>query len=399
MNLNTDLKSAEKIKEAYEKSIGIDEILSTHKELPHPFIPATTKFFNEQFYWDSFFIMQGIKSTKKGREIILGMIENFFVMLDKYNYIPNSFNSYDSRTQPPFLSSMVLLGYEINKDKIWLKKAYKYIKLEYTKTWTKKPRQASIGLSIYSNNDEPLNKNDPSYGAMQECGWDNTLRFGGFIDSKNKTYVNESRVHKICPVDLNCLIYKYEKDLENIAKIIDLSEDKIKWKQKAKHRKELINKYMWDEKEGFYFDYDIQKKEKVNFKSLAAYFSLWTKLATKSQGNKIISKLNIFEKEGGLACTELKGMSEGIQWGYPNGWAPLHFITIEGLKKYGFNQEAERITNKWMKNCATRFIETGKWDEKLNVDQKYKRVDDARYSHQSCTSWTLFLFKYFYETK
>ena len=64
----------------------------------------------EQYYWDAFFIMLGLKECgKKGQQIIKGMVENFFWMFEKYGHIPNSYKSFDTRSQPPFLTSMILL--------------------------------------------------------------------------------------------------------------------------------------------------------------------------------------------------------------------------------------------------------------------------------------------------
>lgn len=367
---------------------NLKETLTKHHSLPHAFIPASQGFFKEQFYWDSFFIMQGLMvGDDKDQEIAKNMLENFFKMLDEYGYIPNSYDTYDTRSQPPFLSSMVLLIYKTFPDKKWLRKTYNKIKKEYS-YWNKKPKKTLIGLRRYYDKEDHLDKDwDESYGSIQESGWDNTLRFGGEM-SKCGKYVEGSVAHQVCPVDLNCLLYKVEKDLEKIAGILGKKKEEKQWNEKAKAMRKLINKYFWDEKTEFFYDYDYENKEKIYFKTLASFFPLWTKVATPKQAKLLRKNLKSLEHRHGLVTTEKKLGHSNIQWGYPNGWAPLHWIVIRGLKKYGFSKDANRITYKWLKICAKKYSQNKDWDEKICVCRHRKRADDGRYKNQAITNWT-----------
>ncbi len=364
------------------------ETLTKNPSLPFPFIPASKDFFKEQFYWDSFFIMQGLATgDENDKEIIKGMIENFFTMIDKYGYIPNSHISYNTRSQPPFLTSMVLLRYRLEPNKKWLSKAYKKIIKEYS-YWNKKPKKTSIGLSRYYDNKDHLDKKwDISYGSIQESGWDNTLRFSGIV-SKNGKYIEKSLAHQVCAVDLNSLLYKYEKDMQKISKILGKYKQIEKWKNRAKTRKKLINKYCWDNKTGLFYDYDYINKKKLKFKTLASFFPLWTKNASLRQAKLLRKNLKYFEYEHGLTATEESLEHCHAQWSYPNGWAPLHWIVIQGLRNYGFKTDANRITYKWLKICAKNFIEKNRWEEKICVVEHKRRKDDARYKDQKLTNWT-----------
>ena len=89
--------------------------------------------------WDSYFIIVGL--LRDGRyDLARGMVENFFFEIDNYGGILNANRTYFfTRSQPPFLSSMVLAVYEADKDpadkEAFLKKAYPYIEHDY-KMWT-----------------------------------------------------------------------------------------------------------------------------------------------------------------------------------------------------------------------------------------------------------------------
>jgi len=371
----------------------LERLIMTHPGLPHQFVPVSNGYFQEQFYWDSFFIMQGLQHYgPQGKKIIKGMVENFFVMLDECGHIPNSYNSYNTRTQPPFLSSMVKLVHSFTHDKEWLKNSYDKIVQEYKNVWTRKPRLTSIGLSRYHDDQDPHNQEwDISYAAMQESGWDNTLRFGGVVGFNGK-YVEGSKVHHCCPVDLNALLYKYELDLAEIQDILGGTKEANEWRKKAESRKQLINDFMWDEEIGLYYDYDYEAEEKMNAKTLAAFFPLWVGLADQKQAEKLKLNLSLFEYGGGLSTTEKCLSHPDMQWGYPNGWVPLHWVIINGLKQYGFDEDASRITHKWLNACADKFVNHGEWGEKICVDPTAQRFDDPRYKHQSDTYWTMGVF-------
>ncbi len=373
-------------------------MVQTADKLPYPFVPASTDFFQEQFYWDSYFIMLGlVERGSEGQEIAKGMVENFFSMLDSQGYIPNSNKSYSGRTQPPFLSSMVMLVYSYHKDRKWLERAYGYVINEYQDVWMKKPRLTSNGLSRYYDDREAFNRiYDLSYGTMQESGWDNTLRFGGTL-SEDGTHVKNSRIMKICPVDLNSLLYKYEKDLSAMASILGKAEDAAAWERKAEKRSILMNEAMWDEESSFFYDYDMENHTRTEDKTLAAYYTLWAGLPTLHQARKLKESLGIFEREGGLTTTEERLGHEHIQWGYPNGWAPLHWIVIEGLKRYGFRKKARALTFTWLRRCAAEFSRYGKIGEKLSVVAQKRRVDDRRYGEQAGTNWSIGVFVALYK--
>jgi len=325
----------------------------THIGLPHKFVIPNHLMFPEMYYWDSYFIIQGLIAAKKYK-IVLDIVNNFLYLIKRFGIIPNATRFYFlSHSQPPFLSSMIKAAYKINQDKKWLKNAYKLVKQEYENIWMgdfdkKIPIKMPLGLSRYFD----INY----FHSMAEAcsGWDMTPRF-------------EKRCLDIIPCDLNFLLFKYEKDLEAMSQELNLGEEK-KWRRAQSLRRKLVNKYLWDKKRGFFFDYDMKYKRKINIYSLAPYFAMWAEFCDKKQAEALFTKLKKFEtKYGLLTCDKDYGAPEYQQWNWPNGWPNLQYIVVQGLKKYGYNKKAQEIEEKWLKLCSLIFQKTGKFWEKYDV--------------------------------
>ncbi len=158
---------------------------------------------------------------------------------------------------------------------------------------------------------------------------------------------------------------------------------------------------MWGKLRAFYFDYNYQKNELGNVWSLAAYYAMWSGLASEEQALKLTENLVRFEHRGGLSTTAALFMypqlfgSNRTQWSHPNGWAPLHFIVTEGLERYGYAPEARGIAYKWMRTNVNWFAQHGIFLEKYNVVTPEKPPVDGVYPSQTGFGWTNALFNYY----
>src|SRR5207253_6366737 len=70
--------------------------------------------------------------------------------------------------------------------------------------------------------------------SMRESGFDVSFRFGPF----------GAATHYYAPVCLNSLLYKNEKDLEQISRWLGRTADFAKWSKRAEERKKLISRYL-----------------------------------------------------------------------------------------------------------------------------------------------------------
>lgn len=338
--------------------------------LPNKFVSPNTPWLkNFQFYWDSYFIILGLVASGK-INLAKGMVDNFVYLYERFGIIPmaNKFY-YLGNSQPPFLTSMIREIFNVTKDKKWLKKTVKIAESELEKYWRGEDRQPRNDLSRYYH---PF---DLHLLAEIESGWDTTSRFN-------------NNCLDYLPADLNSCLYKYETDIAEIYKILNNKSKERIFLEKAKKRKREMSRLMWNKDQNFFFDYNYKLKKQSDFYSLAGFYPLWAKLASKAQAEKAKEKLKVFECEGGLTNTQKRGLSrEFKQWDYPNGWPNQQWIVIKGLLNYGFEEDARRLAIKWLNLNKKVFQETGKFWEKYDV-AKLSVGKSGRYLTASGFSWT-----------
>jgi alpha,alpha-trehalase len=343
--------------------------------------------FNELYYWDSYFMVQGMLD-KDHKELVLGVLEDLLFTYERFKVIPNASRTYlMGRSQPPFLSTFILDVYQTyGLDKKWLRRAIKLAEAEYHTVWTGKvkpnTRLVYEGLSRYY---------DVNYLhdlAEAESGWDYTPRFG----HKALNYL---------PVDLNSLLYKYERDFAYVERVLGNEQDAQKWEQAAQSRRVSMNKLMWSELRGMYYDYNYVKENRGSVNSLAAYYPLWAGLVDEKQAARLVNSIKKFEHKGGLATTDAPQVGNLVpgamptQWAYPNGWAPLHFLVVKGLQRYGYHEDARRIAMKWLRTNLDWFNKHNVFLEKYNVVQPGKPPAKGAYPSQTGFGWTNAVFERF----
>lgn len=342
--------------------------------LPNKFIsPNDGSFKNDQFYWDTYFIILGLVKCNR-TEIAKGMINNFLFLQKRFNIIPmrNRFYNIGS-SQIPLLTSMIKEVFRVTKDLRWNKMAMKGAELELDSYWMNKSL-TEVHL-VYEGLSRYCDHYITHLAAEHESGWDMTSRF-----------------HNHCldylPVDLNCTLYKYETDL---AAFYHKNKNKKKSDQyilQSEKRRKKINQLMWNFKKGFYFDYDYKHKKQSPFYSVAGFYPLWAKMATHTQANKVVENIKYFEYSGGIANTQATGLShEYKQHDYPNGWPHQQWIIIKGLLNYGFKNDALRIAKKYLDLNKKILHETGMLWEKYDV-VKCTVGKSERYPTQSGFGWT-----------
>jgi alpha,alpha-trehalase len=189
---------------------------------------------------------------------------------------------------------------------------------------------------------------------MRESGFDVSFRFGPF----------GAATHHYAPVCLNSLLYKTEKDLEQISLWLGHAADAEKWSHRAEERKKLISRYLWDDKAGFFFDFNLQTGQRSSYRYATTFYPMWAGLATPDQAKAVVKNLVAFEKPGGLA---MSAEDTGAQWDLPYGWGNIEMLAVDGLRRYGFNADADRISYEFLSMVAENFRRDGNIREKYNV--------------------------------
>lgn len=362
--------------------------------LPKPFlVPSYAEGhefdYNELYYWDSYFMVQGLLGSSQRdehKELVMGILDDLCYIFKRFKIIPNASRLYlTSRSQPPFLTTFIFDIYQAyDPGKKWLKEHMAIAEQEYETVWmgTRKPNARLVyqGLSRY------YDFNYLHDIAEAESGWDMTPRF-------NRKALN------YLPVDLNALLYKYEMDFSRAARIFNDRDNAARWERAAEARKRTMNGLMWDRIRGLYYDYNYKKERRGNVSSLAAYFPMWAGMVTEQQAKALVKALKRFENKGGLATTDALPLGQLVtnslptQWAYPNGWAPLHLITVRALERYGYHAEARRVAMKWLKANLAWFNEHGIFLEKYNVVAPDRPPAKGVYPSQTGFGWTNAVFE------
>jgi alpha,alpha-trehalase len=377
--------------------------------LPYPYVVPGGRF-NEMYGWDSYFIQVGL--VRDGElTLAQNMVDNFLYEIENYGRILNANRTYYlSRSQPPFLTQMILNVYRMRRDRNWLRATVPAIE-KYYRFWTSAPHLTTeTGLSRYYDlGDGPApevlsdekdaegrthydrvkeyyrthNVTDYDVGqyydkardeltplfykgdrSMRESGFDPSNRFGPF---------NIDIIH-YNPVCLNSLLYLMETDTAEIMRELGRVRDAGQWLERAAARRRSINRLMWDEKEGLYYDYNFQKRAVRRYPFATSFYPLWVGIADRRQAARIVSNLHLFERAGGLQTST---NASGNQWDAPFGWAPLQMIGVWGLRRYGYRREADRITANFLSTVLKEFVQYKTIVEKYDVERRESEISSG----------------------
>lgn len=366
--------------------------------LPKPFMVPNLDRFNYLFYWDSYFMAQPLLKTNP--KLIEGILEDFVYLLNRFKIIPNisSFDFLD-RSQPPVFASLVWDLYQATTNLKTLKNFLPSVIKEYETVWTNSDdlsykigtyhhRKPGTSLSCYGDRDAGYHLN-----AECESGFDFTCRFA-------------SRCNDFLPVDLNAgWLYQAETVLIEGNRLLGLITQN--WEEKQTERRREVNNKLWNNEQGFFFDFDTKLNQQSSYYSLAGFMPMWSGLATPEQAQKMVKHLAKFETDYGLTISSKDSLPNQItlinlrepwqltvdellaskQWDYPNLWHPLEYLVIVGLIRYGYTQEAARLLHKSIRAEIAIFKRYGTVYEKFDGTTGKPSLD-FHYPNQEGFGWT-----------
>lgn len=405
-----------------------------------PFIVPGGRF-NELYNWDSCFC--AISMIETHPQVVKSILRHFIFETKHYGKILNANRSYYlGRAQPPFLTDLALRTYRATQHEAGAKELLKQSILaamkEYYNYWMSSPRYDEVsGLTRYRPIGFGIGPETPAsefahilkpyaekYNmAIDELGQAYTE---GEIqeDELNQFFLHDralresghdttKRLEGVCAdlgtVDLNCLLYRYETDIadtirtvfdDHIAvpadfcapgQVADRIESSAIWDRAAKKRKILIDKHCWNEDKGSYFDYNTMTRTQTDYEYVTCLWPLWCGVASPRQAALVVEKaLPKFECVGGLSTSTersrgpIDAMNPPRQWDYPYGWAPHQIMAWDGLKNYGYHEDAERLIYKWLHMMTRVFVDyNGTVVEKYDVTQlKAPHKVNAEYGNQ-----------------
>jgi alpha,alpha-trehalase len=197
--------------------------------------------------------------------------------------------------------------------------------------------------------------------SMRESGFDPSERWGPFgVDV----------IHH-APVCLNVLLYQLENDLAAITLALGNEAGARRWGALAAERRVRIDRMLWDEKAGLYFDWNWKRGQRRHYPFATTFWPLWAGLASPAQAAAVRNNLPLFERPGGVRTSSHES---GSQWDAPFGWAPLQLFAVLGLQRAGYADDARRLARAFVSLVIEDFERRGAIVEKYDVERRSSEV-------------------------
>ena len=373
--------------------------------------------FREVYYWDSYFTMLGLIESDRS-DLVRNMLDNFAHLIRTLGHIPNGNRTYYlSRSQPPYFAAMVSLYQSATytaqalryleeletEHGFWMEGAERLrpgtahrrvIRLPdgslLTRYWAAlaEPRPESyrpdyeIGQTVPEAGRERFFRN---VRATAESGWDFSSRW-----MRNPDDLRTLETIDLAPVDLNSLLYHAEWLIASLRRARGQPGDSavaLRFAADAERRRQALLAVAYHPDSGFFYDVRWRTGERVADRpTLAAAAPLFFGLATQEQGQAVAARLERdFLKPGGFVTTLI---ASGQQWDAPNGWPPLQWLTMQGVRRYGRADLADTAAARWLALNRRVYLATGKMMEKYDVVDLTRRAGGGEYPTQDGFGWT-----------
>lgn len=384
--------------------------------LPNAYVVPGGRF-REVYYWDSYFTMLGL--VESGRtDLVRSMLDNFAYLVRTVGHIPNGNRTYyRSRSQPPFFAAMVglyagatdtaqalpYLGALEAEHAFWMDgherlapgEAYRrVVRMRdgsvLNRYWDDRadPRPESFRPDYELGQTLPEAQREAFYRTVRataESGWDFSSRW-----MRDPNDLRTLETTDLVPVDLNSLLYHAEQviaALRIFRRRAGDAEVAERFALAAEDRRRALLAAAYDPGGGFFYDIRWRTGERVTDRpTLAAAVPLYFGLATPEQGRAVAARLERdFLKAGGFVTTLI---ASGQQWDAPNGWPPLEWLAIQGVRRYDHARLADTARDRWLALNRRTYRATGKIMEKYDVVDLNRRAGGGEYPTQDGFGWS-----------
>ncbi|WP_240047419.1 alpha,alpha-trehalase TreF [Sphingomonas panacisoli] len=377
--------------------------------LPSPYVIPGGRF-REIYYWDSYFTMLGLAID--GRDALVeSMLDNFVSLIERYGHIPNGTRSYFlSRSQPPFLALMTQLSRDpapdVHRRRLAaLRREHDYwmqgenhlaapgasahvVRLSddavLNRYWdasdTPRPEAYAEDVAVAAGADRPTADVYRDLRAAAESGWDFSSRW--LRDAASLATIDTCA---IVPVDLNCLLYLSERHIAEESAALGDATTAADYRRRADQRAAAILHYCWIAEERRFGDWHWIERRPTAGATAAGLYPLFAGIATPEQAADVARTA---ERDllapGGLRTTTVETAQ---QWDAPNGWAPLQWIAVAGLRRYGHDALADMIADRWLSTVEAFYDQTGALFEKYDIEHG-RPASGGEYPNQQGFGWT-----------
>ena len=313
--------------------------------------------YQEQWDWDAFFMGVALAADIPSEAIYLrNWALNYIINARPSGKVAGCLTAkgYDERLNhmKPFLAQGAYLAGKFLKDYSWLKKHWtkmkKIVLFREKHLWNNK-----YGLGVW-------------YDSM-ESGADNNIACLDYPKSS------------VIATDLNTLIYREYKAVSLLAEILGKNKDAKKFKDRADTIKKNFNNFLWNEKDGIYYNINSKTGEYIKRISYNSLIPLFGNIASQKQADSIIQKYLLkpghFWSDYGIRTlsksdpdyNNKKIIKPYYNWQGPV-WPIANFIYMQGLLNYGYQKEAIEVAKRISKLVLDDIKTTGGMHENYDAE-------------------------------
>ena len=333
--------------------------------------------------WDSVFHAIGIRhiDISLAREALLAVFdlqrEDGFIPLCGAPGIATSI------TQPPVLALGVKMVNSVNPSREFIARLYPRLK-RYIE-WDMMNRDSDGGgLLEWFIEEHELCRSG-------ESGMDNSPRF--------------DMATQIDATDFNSFISLECEIMAEFATLLELHDEAERWSEWHKRLNKKINERLWNEKQAFYFDYDVSRNCMLDVMACSGFLPLICGAASSMQAQLLAEHLYNPKTFGtplpvpSIAVASEKFYSKDM-WRGPT-WMNLNWLIAYGFRRYNMNHVADMIIEKSIREIEKMYLKYGTffefYDDRREVDppnlyRKANKQPDSYHQAFHDYGWTATLY-------
>lgn len=344
--------------------------------LQHQFIVPGSCYADELWDWDSWLTnlaLRKIADTETIGSYEKGCVLNFLDHVDRDGRMPifissrqtalTAFGEGEKNIHKPCLAQHALFVSEQNGEAEWLREKYEH--MERYLGWYDRFCLHESGLYV----------------------WLDDFAIG--VDNDPCTFYRPPK--SSASIYLNCLMYAEFQATAKLGELLGLNERSVYYQKKAEKLKVSIQEYCWDERDGFFYNVDvnllpIDKTQKLHsgcprhwntliqrIEVWACFMPMWVGIATPEQAKRMVEDHYRNQKTfnapyGVRSLSKMEKMYAIIRSGNPSCWlGPIwgisNYVLFDGLRKYGYINDATELAEKTISLLGRDLEECGQMHE------------------------------------
>lgn len=315
--------------------------------------------FNGFWAWDSW--KHAVAVAQYDPELAKEQIRAMYHFQEEDGFIPDcvyrdtTIEPHNYRnTKAPLSGWAVWKVFEQDGDLDFLDEMYTQVKRQH-EWWYHFRDHDQDGLCEYGSTDGSL------VAGKWESGMDNAVRF-----DETKVLKNETGGYSLDQesVDLNAYLFAEKMYLYGIAMRLGKAQEAEHFKKNAELLQKRIQSTFYDPETGWFYDTSMDGERFVLVRGCEGWIPLWAGCASEEQAERVkngmmnADRFNTHVPLQTLSADHPKFKPNRGYWRGPN-WLDQSYFGVMGLRNYGYEQEANELTDKLFHN-AEGVMEKGK---------------------------------------